>query len=373
MPIIKKSTHKLSQGFIDQYLNKLMHEHNVCVVGYAIINNHKIEYVNTISINDEIVVNENSLFQACSLSKILTALCVLILQDQKKVNIDKSINSHLNSWKVPTASYAEEVTLRQALNMTSGLCYQELNPNFLPYTLDMPVPTLKQILNGQLPATNYPICQGFKPGSHYHYSGAGYMVMQQLIEDVTRQSFEEVIQDNILTPLKMTNSFFKQPLPANLTSKAVPGFYADSLKLKNGWDNIPTLASGGLWSTPLDLALLTLALSNAYSGKSNSIFSQNIVIEAMKPQTNTNFGLGIVLDGENQTFNFRKNGNNRGYHNELIMFPNVGQGIVIMTNQSGGMELIKSFVAFVAHHFNWQPYASNFNEQNLMQSPKCHL
>src|SRR5438093_11777350 len=121
-------------------------------------------------------------------------MSILILQDQKKVNIDKSINSHLKSWKIPTDPYAEEATLRQAINMTSGLCYQELNPNFLPYSLDMPLPTLKQILNGQSPATNYPICQGFKPGSHYHYSGAGYMVMQQVIEDIAQQPFIEFIE-----------------------------------------------------------------------------------------------------------------------------------------------------------------------------------
>src|SRR5438093_13706643 len=108
MPIIKKLKPKPSQNFIDQFLNQLMREHNVCVVGYAIINSHKIEYVNTIAINDEIVVNENSLFQACSLSKILTTLGILILQDQKKVDIDKSINSHLKSWKIPTDPYAEE-------------------------------------------------------------------------------------------------------------------------------------------------------------------------------------------------------------------------------------------------------------------------
>jgi CubicO group peptidase (beta-lactamase class C family) len=355
---------------IDYFLIKLMQQHNISVVGYAIIDKYKIIAGNTLSTCNNLIVNKSSLFQACSLSKPVTALGVLILQSQGKIDLDKPLNSQLTTWKIPTETF--EPNIRQCLNMTSGLCYRELNPTFLPYTQDMPVPTLTDILNGQLPATNFSISLQSMPGSIYNYSGASYMVLQQLIEDVTNEPFSIFIEKNVLAPLGMIDSHFKQPLPAEHKKRAIPGFGANNQMLKNGWDNIPTLASGGLWSTPSDIANLILSISHGYLAKS-SVISKNIALELLKFQKNTTFGLGVSLDGEKMSLNFRKNGKNRGYHNEFIMFPEVGQGAVIMTNSINGMSLIKDFIEFISREFNWQSFSLNFDEQIILQPLRCRL
>ena len=353
---------------INNYLIEKMKEHNVSVVGYAIIDNYKIVAADTLSIRDDINVSKKTLLQSCSLSKPVTACGVLQLAAKRKIDIDKPLNAQLSDWKIPESKHGNGVNVRQSLSMTSGLCYGELNAVFPGYMHNKPIPTLDNILYGEAPATNLPIRMGSVPGSDYRYTGAGYMVLQKLIEEVSGKSFSQFMDVNVLRTLGMVGSIFQHPLNDQLKASAVPGFNANSEMVKGGWDIIPTLASGGLWSTPSDLANLAIGIANAYLGEgANPIIPQELAIEMLTRQQNSSFGLGVVIDGEGNAMNFRKNGHNTGYHNELIMFPNAGQGIVIMTNSSAGISLINNFVTFIAKRYNWPPYSPNFDEITVLK------
>ena len=332
------------------YLTLLMEKHRVSVVGYVIVNNYKITAADIVSIDPAIKTSINSLFQACSLSKCLTAYAILKLIAENKLNLDQAINQQLISWEIPRSPYSEDITLRQCLNMTSGLCYGELDATFPDYTQHQTLPSLNNILNGILPANNLPIKSIYPPGSCYAYSGAGYMVLQQLIEDITHESFINYMDNEILKNLNMTHSRFEYP---KITTSIIPGFNKDNHINPDGWHPIPTTASGGLWSTPLDIAKFILEISR--SPLANEIFA---------PQKNSRFkfNLGFVIDNQNKNLNFRKNGHNSDYHHELLMFPHTGQGIVVMTNAASGIVLINHFIAEIAKQFQWPDYALDFNE-----------
>ena len=72
--------------------------------------------------------------------------------------------------------------------------------------------------------------------------------------------------------------------------------------------------------------------------------------------------MGFVIDGAGDELNFRKNGHNNGYHHELIMFPNRGQGVVVMTNSAVGIELINELISYVRDKLKWPYYKADFNE-----------
>jgi len=74
-----------------------------------------------------------------------------------------------------------------------------------------------------------------------------------------------------------------------------------------------------------------------------------------------------VVSGQGNSLNFRKNGHNYGYHNELLMFPNTGQGIVMMTNSENGMEVINYMIPIIAHEYAMPRYFPFFDE--LMPIP----
>lgn len=354
---------------INARLIEAMQKYDVSVAGYAIIDSYKIVTSNTISISPSIPVSINSLFQACSLSKCFTSYAVLKLVTEGKINIDLPISQQITSWKIDGSEFSDQINIRHCLNMTSGLSYGNPPSSFPGYSQDRPVPTLMNILLGQSPANNPPIQSIYQPGSQYAYSGAGYMVLQQLIEDKTNLVFTEFMQE-ILASLKMAHSTFKCPLDSESKINAVPGFNTDGKMLQDGWENIVTLASGGLWSTPLDIANFAIDVTNAYLGADNKNISKKIAKEILNTQDNTIFGLGFVIDGEDQSLNFRKNGHNLGYHNELLMFPNIGKGIIIMTNSANGLSVINDFIAFVANEYRWPQFSTNFDEVNKIHNFK---
>lgn len=111
-----------------------------------------------------------------------------------------------------------------------------------------------------------------------------------------------------------------------------------------------------------DVANMLLFITRAYMGQDNRLLSKQLASDMLSLQGPSRFGLGVVLGGVAQSFNFRKNGYNSGYHSQLIMFPNVGKGIVVMTNHADGMPIIKAVMAKAAQHYEWPSFSMNFNE-----------
>lgn len=314
-------------------------------------------FSSTIASHKEIKILNRALFQACSFSKSLTAFAILMLANDGIINLDSPINNQLKTWRIPT-DFA--VTARQCLSMTSGLTYGSLETQISGYGKNDPIPTLQNILDGQYPAKNTGIQCSDTPGSTCRYSGAGFMVLQKLIEEMSGQTFSNFMREKILLPLDMINSTFECPLTKQ--QRAIPGFDELGKMIPNGYENNPHSASGGLWSTPLDIAKFMIALSDAYRGKNTTLISQTLAHQMLTQQHNSNFALGLVVDGEGSTVNFRKTGHNSGYYCQLLMFPNRAQGIVVMTNSATGIHLIHEIIASTAIHYQWPPYSSNFNE-----------
>lgn len=345
---------------INSELLTLMKAYHVPVVGYAIIKNNKIIAANTLSNDATIKVSKNSIFQAASISKSVSAYGALILTSQGKLNLDESVNNRLETWKIPINELNKNnpVTLRQLLNMTSGLSVS----GFPGHTQDEQLPTLKEVLDGKSPANTLPIRVFYQPGSQYFYSGGAFQVLEQLIEDVTKQPFHSWIEKVILKPFNMDQSIFQYPLNESLRKNAVPGFLSDGTMIKGGWNNYAIAAAGGLWSTPTDLAKFAIHVSNSYLGKENSLVSKSIAKQMLTRQKNTDYGLGFVVNGDTKTLNFRKAGHNAGYHNELLMFPNSGDGVVIMTDSENGEYVINYIIPILARKYQWPCYFPFFDE-----------
>ncbi len=350
-------------------ITSLMKQFNIPVTAYAVIDKDKVMKSDSISIDKHINVTNQSIFQAASLSKLITAIMFLHLVGENKVSLTTPINSQLQSWHIPQSAYSDEVTPLQCLNMTSGLIYGKPNTQFSGYGNNTNLPSLKQFLNGESPATNPPIHAFYPPGTRYHYTGAGYMVIQQLIEDVTHQTFQQAVEETIFKPLNMTHSFYFCPLPNNLIHHAIPGFMADGKELPGGWDNIPAPATGGLWSTPNDLAHLLIMISQVSQSKLNQhIINLKNLNEMFEVKPHTIFGLGAVIDTQYHHLNLRKIGYNQSYTNQLIIFPKTGQGFVIMTDKQNAQPFVDKVINIIAKQYHWPRFSENFDEVNIKET-----
>jgi len=228
-------------------------------------------------------VTPTTLFLAGSISKPVAAVGALCLVQQGKISLDEDVNLQLKSWKVPDDEYTRQrkVTLRLLLSHTCGLTGGDFFPG---YAVGKPLPSLPQILDGVPPATNAPIRVGFEPGTRWHYSGDGYLVVQQLLMDVSGQSFPEFMRKAVFEKLGMNDSTYEEPLPAARRASAAAGTLMNGEVVSGGWHVNPEMAAGGLWSTPRDLARLAVDLALSAHGKASHVLTQSTARDLLTSQ-----------------------------------------------------------------------------------------
>src|SRR6185503_5438283 len=325
-------------------------------VSIALINDGKIEWARGFGVLEaggKQPVTSETLFQAASNSKSLTAMVVLRLVEQAKLDLDSDVNNRLISWKVPENEFTKDqkVTVRRLLSHTAGIS----NPGFLGYPVDRPLPSLRQILDGQKPANSSPVSVELKPGTKFLYSGGGYVILQQLMMDVTGKSFPELMQKMLLSPLGMTNSYFQQPLSPELAARAAAGYLPNGKEIEGKWFVLPELAPAGLWTTPTDLARLLIEVQKARLGKSNKVLSTKSINQMLTPEIE-NVALGWMVDGKDDSARFSFSGANVGYKCRMLSYSNMGKGVVVMTNSENGAELIAEIIRSVAAEYGWPDF-----------------
>lgn len=236
----------------------------------------------------------------------------------------------------------EKVTLRRLLSHSGGLTVH----GFPGYAAGAPVPDLTQILDGVRPANTVPIRVDVVPGSLWRYSGGGYTVMQQLLLDVTRRPFPDLMKQTVLLPLGMTDSTYEQPLPESLRAQAASGHAADGKVVEGRYHTYPELAAAGLWTTASDLARFAIALEQAMAGGSK-VLSQATVREMLTLQTGL-YGLGLSLAGTDRAAHFSHGGSNAGFQCQMVAYVETGQGAVVMTNSDRGGALAQEILRAIA-------------------------
>ena len=298
-------------------------------------------------------VTPATLFQAASISKSLTAMAVLRLVEQGKLDLDSDVNKRLVSWKVPENEFTrdQKVTVRRLLAHTAGVTV----PGFLGYPVEEPAPDLRQILEGEKPANSAPIRVDLTPGTKFRYAGGGYMILQQLMMDVTGERFPELMQKTLLHPLGLTNSSFDQPLSPERAARAAAGHLPNGTEIKGKWFVYPELAPAGLWTTPTDLAQLLIEIQKARLGKSKKVLSAKTINLMLTPEIE-NVALGWFVDGKEGSARFSFSGANVGYKCRMVAYLNSGQGVVVMTNSENGAELTSEIVRSVAAEYGWPDF-----------------
>ncbi len=194
------------------------------------------------------------------------------------------------------------------------------------------------------------------PGVRWCYSGGGYLILQQLLMDVTHQSFTTLMQSLVFKPLGMTHSTFAQPLPKSLLTKAASGYREDGELEPGRWRTIPQVAAGGLWSTATDLASFLIEIQQSNQGQLNRIIPAARTGEMLKPQIKARreyWSLGFNVGGQQPANWFEHGGLTDGYISEMIGLTNQGNGIIILTNSQSSFPLIMEIVRGVAAVYNW--------------------
>jgi len=207
-----------------------------------------------------------------SVSKSFTALCIMLLEEQGKIDLNAKLSTY-----IPTATDGNLITILQLLNHTSGLGeYQNLK-NY-------------KIINQQ---------------DKHHYANVNYSILGQVIESVSGLKYEEYVNENVFKALDMSNSAATYE---DAKSKGLINSYQNWFgvniesspnypKSDDAWITIP---AGYLSSSTTDLGkYLQMYLSGGkgiISNESiNKMFYKNIQVEASIPYK---YGMGWALIDE---------------------------------------------------------------------------
>ena len=321
----------------------------------AVIKDFKIDWARAYGVKD-IETNEpvttETLFQAGSISKSVNAMVAMKKVEQGKLSLDEPINNKLVSWKLPENEFTakKKVTLRNLLSHTAGTTVH----GFPGYAIDEKIPTLAQVLDGASPANTAAVRVDFEPGSKFRYSGGGTTISQVAIMDIEKKPYPEIAKETVLDPLKMTNSTYMQPLPAEWLKKAASGHLRDGSLVKGKIHIYPEMAAAGLWTTPTDLAKFAIELQLTLAGKSNKILKQESV-DAMTTAVLDDVGLGFFIEKRGQALYFGHGGADQGFRAELMVNRKNGYGVVVMTNSDNG-EILREVGRGVAREYGWEEF-----------------
>ncbi len=216
-------------------------------VGLAVINNYKLDWAKGYGIADTATntpVTNSTLFLAGSISKSINALGALKLADKKKLNLNSDINSYLVTWKFPYDSLVKnkKITTANLLSHSAGLSVHGF-PGYVPGDS---IPTISQILNGERPANTKAVRSMFEPGLRFQYSGGGTTISQLIVTEIVRKPYDVYMQQEVLKPLGMNESTFKQPYQKGRWENYSSGYRTDGRQVKNRFPVYPEMGAAGL-------------------------------------------------------------------------------------------------------------------------------
>jgi CubicO group peptidase (beta-lactamase class C family) len=203
------------------------------------------------------------------------------------------------------------------------------------------MPTVVDVLDGK--GNTAPVRNDTTPGARWLYSGGGYTVAQLLASDVTREPFADLMQRLVLSPAGMTHSTYANPLPPRYAQVAASGHERVDTPVPGRYHTYPEMAAAGLWTTSPDLARWMIQLARSYNGATNGILSPAMARQMIAPHVNTGprggngwQGLGVAVAGEGDSISFSHGGRDEGFVANVIMWPKLGKGLVILTNGVSG-------------------------------------
>lgn len=346
----------LVKGDLGWTIQERMKFYKVPGVSIAVINDFKVEWARGYGVKD-IETNEpvsaETMFQAASISKPVTAMTALKRVEQGKISLDQNINDKLTSWKLPDNEFTakRKVTLANLLSHTGGLTVH----GFPGYEVGEKLPALPQILDGAAPANTAAVRADIEPGTQFRYSGGGTTIAQLAMMDIEKKPYPRIVQETVLDPLGMTNSTYNQPLPAETRKKAASGHRGDGKPVQGKIHVYPEMAAAGLWTTPTDLAKFAIEVQLSLAGKSNKVLTKETTMKMVTPFLKDSPGLGFFVEKHGQATYFGHGGANEGFRSQLLVNRDKGYGAVVMVNSDNG-QIMNEIIRAIAKEYQWEDF-----------------
>jgi D-alanyl-D-alanine carboxypeptidase len=275
-----------------------------------------------------------------SVGKTFFSAVALQLVSEGRLDLDAPISQYLGDepWfsRVPNA---QQITVRNLMNHTSGLVRYEFNPKVTQaMTADAdktftPAERISYILDTAPP---------FLAGQGWQYSDTNYIVLGMIVEKITGTPYYTLIRRRILEPLKLRNTIpsDRRTLPGVVQGYAGPNneFGGRDAMWENGKMIVnPQMewAGGGFASTADDLARWAKTLYGTNTVLKDDIRTQLVTgVPAQGLGRNATYGLGAIIVPTDLGPSYGHSGFFPGYLTEVRYYPEYDFAISIIFNTS---------------------------------------
>ena len=281
-------------------------------------------------------VTEDTVFRVGSLTKTFTAVAVMQLVEQGRVDLDAPANDYLRAFRlVPADPTWRPATVRHLLTHTSGI-REVLHPWDVGRELfgetvrsERMVPSLARYYGAGL-------WVGAEPGTRWRYTDHGFATLGQLVEDVSGRPFDRFLREDLFAPLGMAHTDL-------VRSEAVRARLATGYDLRSGGPEphsdyeVVTAGGGAAYSTPRDMARYLAALLGGGGNEHGSVLKPATLATMFEPQYQPDPripGLGLAffrgIAGGHAVLEHQ--GVVPAFTSQIFLAPDDGVGLMAFTN-----------------------------------------
>jgi len=328
---------ELNVESLDKYIETEMDSLKMPGLSFALINNGKVVYhkaIGSANMTTKEKVNDQSIFEAASISKTVFAYYVLKLVDEKLLNLDQPLYTYLPYKDIEKDERYKLITARMVLSHTSGFpnwrYFDKRDENLYKY--------------GELYLK-------FTPGTQFFYSGEGYHYLTLVVahlKNLSITTLEPDFQKEVAIPLHMKHSWFTGN--HYITTHKVRGHEKGKVTNRKWSVSFPEQDStwfssaGGLHTDALDYSSFLIGLMKG-KGLSkfsvNEIFKEQVALSKDAPHYifnhDTGWGLGIAIRPVSYGIIYEHGGNNVDFQSGFKINRANQSGYVFFTNSDQGV------------------------------------
>ena len=340
-PIINASAMTTDINNVDKSIEKFADEHSDTTAGMAVSIFNADEdiysgYFGYIDKENSIEVDENSVFEWGSATKLLVWTSVMQLYEQGLIDLEADVKGYLPDNFFKNLRFDKPITMINLMNHNAGFQETVYNVFIKRDNIDNMKP-LGELLSEYQPE------QIFEPGTVTAYSNWGVAVAGYIVERITDKPFYEYVNENIFDPLGMDKSSLKPGFDDNEFVKEqwekLVCYTTDVEEIPSAKCYVGMYPAGSCTSTLNDCRIFAQALMTGDSRIFKSAETYRLFLTPSSTYVYNNTEIPRNCHGmwmvpfENPVYGH--GGNTAGCSSYILIDPQNDIGAVVMTNQSG--------------------------------------
>ncbi len=339
-------------SYMDGLVNSYMQENDIAGATVGIVKDGEPVFLKgyghaDLEINKK-VNSDSTLFRIGSISKMFVWTAVMQLAEQGKLDLDEGINKYIEDFQIPD-TFEEPITLNHLMTHTAG--FEEYFIGLFARDTTRLRP-LGEILSDEMPARVRP------PAEYSSYSNHGTGMAAYIVEQVSGQSFEEYVEEHILSPLNMNRTTFRQPVPDHLEEYLSNGYSFEGGEFrKKNFEYVPLGPVGAASATAADMINFMQAHLQYGQLDDSTILDSTTAREMQRPAFRHHPKVnpmwhGFIDMSQNGVEIIGHGGDTFWFHSSMALFPEHDLGLFISFNSAGGSGTYGDVLRdFVDHYF----------------------